>query len=83
MQSVNSGSEVFVMAVKKGRTQPCECKNQNEAQEYLAWWKKGRMQPGSTQGLERGSEVFVRVLHKEWTQPGSVHVLRCRFRAIH
>ena len=77
VQGPNASSEVFVIPVKKGRTQPCECKNQNEAQEYLPGWKNGRAQAGLVQGREGGSGVFVRVLHKERTQPGSVHVLRC------
>ena len=31
---------------------------------------------------EGSSGVFARLLHKNFTQPGSMHVLRCQFRSI-
>ena len=43
------GSEVFVMALKKGRTQPGQCKHRKEAQVNLSGWKECRTQPGSVQ----------------------------------
>ena len=49
-RTLDSGVEVFVMALKKGRTQLGQCKDRNEAQEYLSGWKRGRMKPGSAQG---------------------------------
>ena len=34
-RALDLGVEVFVMALKKGRTQLVQCKDRNEAQEYL------------------------------------------------
>ena len=64
------------MALKKGRTQAGQSKDQNEAQEYLLGWKKGRTQLGSVQRLEAGLGSVCKCLAQGLDQSSSGSVLR-------